>query len=62
MEAKATPVNWTAQGIMTPIKNQGNCGSCYAFAAVAAMESASLIDNNSTISLSEQQIVDCSGG
>jgi len=36
------------------------CGSCYAFSAVAAMESASLIQNSKNVSLSEQQIVDCS--
>lgn len=47
--------------MMTSIKNQGSCGSCYAFAALDAMESASLIDNKQKIELSPQQVVDCSG-
>ncbi len=46
---------------MTPIKDQGSCGSCYAFAAIASIESASLIQKKENISLSEQQVVDCSG-
>ena len=56
----AAPVNWTAAGKITPIKNQGTCGSCYAFSAVDAMESASLIQKSQSQSLSVQQIVDCS--
>lgn len=43
---------------MTAVKNQGNCGSCYAFAALADVESTFLFRRVS-VDLSEQQIVDC---
>ena len=59
--ASATPVNWTALGKTTSVKDQGSCGSCYSFSAVAAIESAYLIQKNLSLSLSPQQIVDCSG-
>ncbi len=52
-------VDWVAQGKVSPVKNQGNCGSCWAFSAVGILESWALM-NNHTVSLSEQQLVDCS--
>jgi C1A family cysteine protease len=61
--AQALPdsVDWVAQGKVNPIKDQGQCGSCWAFSAVGAIESAYAIEQNtSPISLSEQQLVDCS--
>ncbi len=54
-------VDWRTQGIITPIKNQGQCGSCWAFAATAAHESYQIHNRQQpkTIVLSEQQLVDC---
>ncbi|XP_057381082.1 uncharacterized protein LOC130703662 [Daphnia carinata] len=44
---------------MQPVKNQGGCGSCSAFAATAVVEFANCVKNGAPVSLSEQQIVDC---
>lgn len=52
-------IDWTTKGMVSPVKNQGNCGSCWAFSAVATLESFSLMKGQSAI-LSEQQLVDCS--
>ena len=51
--------DWESLGKVTSVKNQGNCGSCWAFAAVAAVESAYLINYNSSLNLSEQELVSC---
>ena len=52
-------IDWTAKGMVSPVKNQGSCGSCWAFSAVGIMESWSLMKGKS-VNLSEQQLVDCS--
>jgi cathepsin L len=53
--------DWRTEGAVTPIENQGSCGACWAFTATAALEGASKIANNSLVTLSPQQFVDCSG-
>ena len=52
-------LNWVEQGGTTPAKSQGNCGSCWAFATTAMVESHIKIYDGITRDLSEQQLVSC---
>jgi len=58
--AVANSVDWRTSGAVQAIKDQGQCGSCWAFSAVSAMESAHKIQSGSLLSFAEQQLVDCS--
>ncbi|KAI9990499.1 hypothetical protein PInf_021527 [Phytophthora infestans] len=51
--------DWHEHSTATPVKNQGQCGSCWAFSAVAAMECAYALSTGTLESLSEQELVDC---
>jgi C1A family cysteine protease len=52
-------VDWRAKGAVTPIKDQGQCGSCWTFSSTGALEGAHQIATGTLLSFSEQQIVDC---
>ncbi len=56
--ANAVPdaVNWVAANRVTPVKDQGNCGCCWIFASISAIESASAIHTGQLYSLSEEQV------
>ncbi|GAB4829277.1 hypothetical protein Ancab_018945 [Ancistrocladus abbreviatus] len=58
-EGLPATVDWRARGAVTPIKDQGKCGSCWAFSAVASVEGINQIKSNQLVSLSEQELVDC---
>ena len=57
----ATPVDWRTEGAVNPIKDQGGCGSCWAFSAIQAYEFSHWKSTGTLDSFSEQQVVSCAG-
>lgn len=57
--ASLANIDWRDKNVVTAIRNQGSCGSCYSFSTINAAETAYAIKTGKLYELSEQQIVDC---
>ncbi|CAG2178663.1 unnamed protein product, partial [Oppiella nova] len=54
-------VDWRTKNVVSAVKNQGSCGSCFAFASVDTIESAHAIKTGTLVTLSPQNVIDCMG-
>lgn len=61
-KAIPTAYEWNDFGMVSPVKNQGQCGSCWTFSTVGSMESHwNILGKGKNLTFSEQQLVDCAG-
>ncbi|KAM0890423.1 hypothetical protein ACQ4PT_027060 [Festuca glaucescens] len=59
LDALPTCVDWRTKGAVTPVKDEGQCGCCWAFFTVASVEGIVQLSTGKLISLSEQELLDC---
>ena len=56
---EASFVDWRLKGVVSSVKDQGECGSCWTFSAAESVESFAALQSGNLQVLSEQQILDC---